>query len=116
MTDTTVNRVYEMTKEQYDVFFNCIDCGVNTRKIGEYYLVNDDVWAAAGGTPNVTGVLTSEMLCIGCLEKRIKRRLRPNDFPPVEANLGNKSPRLYSRVFGKRRRGEAPRKEMIHDG
>jgi hypothetical protein len=78
---------------------NCIDCGVNTNpgapprelleflmerdghaQIGyneesEVYIVRNKIWKAAG----MEGY--GGCLCIGCLEKRIGRRLRPKDFP-----------------------------------
>lgn len=83
--------------------WNCIDCGVNTApgipsraefenafaadvlrvKQGveytvdehyEIYHVRDSVWKAAGIEP------MGGCLCIGCLEKRLGRELRPKDF------------------------------------
>jgi hypothetical protein len=77
----------------------CIDCGFNTApgcstrvemelafmdgrdgieqsftSDSEIYMVKDKVWQAAGMEPY------GGCLCIGCLEKRIGRRLRPKDF------------------------------------
>jgi hypothetical protein len=82
----------------------CVDCGVNTdpsnptkkemakriweaklagREWGdtitiddrcEVYMVREKVWAEAGMGPY------GGCLCIGCLEKRLGRRLRPKDF------------------------------------
>jgi hypothetical protein len=81
----------------------CIDCGVNTapgvlnrtefeqafraraltsQKLievhfsdwSEVYMVRDAVWAAAGILP------FGGCLCIGCLERRLGRRLTPKDF------------------------------------
>jgi hypothetical protein len=78
----------------------------------EYYLVRDEVWAAASG-PAITGPVTgphasaAHWLCIGCLEARLGRRLEPGDFtsrgwrafwrlvPRVAW-----SPRLLDRVYG----------------
>jgi hypothetical protein len=40
----------------------------------EMYTVRDAVWARAGMQP------TGGCLCVGCLEKRIGRRLKPKDF------------------------------------
>jgi hypothetical protein len=78
---------------------NCIDCGYNTfpgaapRELAEFlmsrdgnvpmtvtedaevYIVRDAVWKAAGMEPY------GGCLCIGCLEKRIGRKLKPKDFP-----------------------------------
>jgi hypothetical protein len=76
----------------------CLDCGVNTApgcpnrkqtELGfllhggmrckvtdesEVYTVKDKVWQATG----LEGM--GGCLCIGCLEKRIGRRLKPDDF------------------------------------
>src|SRR5215831_3868750 len=77
----------------------CIDCGTNTapgvpdgattiqqfnmgaKKITmhvdantEIYMVRDAIWKKAGMEP------FSGCLCIGCLEKRLGRRLKPKDF------------------------------------
>jgi hypothetical protein len=78
----------------------CVDCGFNTapgcldRKEAEIaialygrfnnhftweqemYLVKDEVWQQTGLA------CYGGCLCIGCLEKRIGRRLKPNDFVP----------------------------------
>jgi hypothetical protein len=53
----------------------CVDCGVNTLAAdGEYYMVSDELWAAAGmGKPG-------GMLCLECLERRIGRPLAMEDF------------------------------------
>jgi len=56
--------------------FRCIDCGKNTHG-GEYYMVHDSVWAASGIAPH------GGMLCLGCLETRIGRELRPDDFSGI---------------------------------
>ena len=76
----------------------CIDCGYNTfpgappRELAEFlmnrdgthpltitddceiYIVKDSVWKAADVEPY------GGCLCIGCLERRIGRRLKPKDF------------------------------------
>jgi hypothetical protein len=81
--------------------WNCLDCGFNTapgcstridaliafmfdatkegveQSIGddaEVYTVHERVWARAGVPPG------GGCLCIGCLEGRIGRRLKPKDF------------------------------------
>jgi hypothetical protein len=79
--------------------WSCIDCGYNTAPgmLGrvelekaidanpegieqsidansEVYTVSDAVWARAGMEP------MGGCLCIGCLEKRIGRKLKPKDF------------------------------------
>ena len=84
----------------------CIDCGMNTapgtppRRLmaflfqqagmdaevkscitwdSEVYTVRDSVWKKAGIAP------MGGCLCIGCLERRIGRRLEPKDFPADDA-------------------------------
>src|SRR6516164_5932789 len=76
----------------------CIDCGYNTnpgappRELAEFlmnrdgevpmtltpdseiYAVKNRLWKAAGMEP------WGGCLCVGCLERRIGRRLRPKDF------------------------------------
>jgi hypothetical protein len=67
----------------------CVDCHVDTLEAGEFYMVRDDVWPldARGG-----------MLCVGCLEERIGRRLTPADFTDAPINrLGRNSTRLRAR-------------------
>lgn len=50
---------------------NCSHCG---RVVRQQYLVHDKVWALAG-MPSVVGLLH-----VGCIEKRIGRRLTRRDF------------------------------------
>jgi hypothetical protein len=78
--------------------WHCVDCGVNTApgipdgptlraylaltgkcetrltRDSEVYTVRDGVWAKAGMTP------WGGCLCVGCLEKRLGRRLKSEDF------------------------------------
>jgi hypothetical protein len=69
----------------------CVDCGIDTcpttAKRGcrhkarwEYYMVHDVVWAKAGMDSD------GGHLCIGCLEKRLGRMLRPRDFTGAPIN------------------------------
>jgi hypothetical protein len=94
----------------------CVDCGVNTApgvptkaefkaafaagaqgvpwtvdERCEIYVVRDSVWKAAG----LGG--WDGCLCIGCLEKRIGRRLKPKDFPDHFFNHYPGTPRLLNR-------------------
>jgi hypothetical protein len=55
--------------------FCCLDCGVNTGTIGEYYILRDEVWLAA--VPRRHG-----MLCLGCVEARLHRRLTATFLAP----------------------------------
>ena len=76
----------------------CMDCGVDTFKVYEYYMLRDILWQEV--QPDVCG-----MLCIGCVEHRLGRRLIPTDFiPDVPLNSldheWSKSERLVSRLTG----------------
>lgn len=72
----------------------CIDCHQDTGKIKEFYFINTNTWLTALGSKQ-------GMLCIGCLEKRLGRELRQDDFPNVTINsprYGDKSQRLMQRM------------------
>ena len=76
--------------------FSCLDCRIDTDVIGEYYSVRDEVWTAA--VPDQDG-----MLCIGCLEARIHRRLTAHDFTDAPINfIFAQSLRLISRLRRRR--------------
>jgi hypothetical protein len=73
---------------------NCADCGVDTITLGEWYMVRPEVWeqAWAGRRKSWHGkVPGTEILCIGCLERRIGRALCCCDFTyapsPMSARL-----------------------------
>jgi hypothetical protein len=86
----------------------CVDCGTETLPVddrrAEWYIVADEVWAAAHMAPN-------GCLCIGCLEARIGRQLTPADFP-ADIGINNlsitddrkawswRTPRLIARLSG----------------
>jgi hypothetical protein len=85
----------------------CCDCGVDTmplerdggRDCCEYYMVHNDVWRAAG--------MQAGVLCIGCLEGRLGRRLTPQDFTnsPINNDLPWDTARLAERLLIIRRLG-----------
>lgn len=84
-----------------DHVFCCVDCQVNTSDLGEYYMVSDAIWAATGLDDD------GGMLCIGCLESRIGRKLTPADFSDALINvMTQQSPRLRARLTGET--GAAP--------
>lgn len=75
--------------------FLCLDCGIDTGKIKEFYFVTTEIWLQAVDSAN-------GMLCIGCLEKRLGRILDKEDFPNITINsvrFNDKSQRLMSRMF-----------------
>jgi hypothetical protein len=72
--------------------FLCIDCKRDT--LDEYYMVSDNIWAEAHMETH------GGMLCIGCLEKRLRRKLGPSDFPdyPINTLKISRSARLRDRL------------------
>jgi hypothetical protein len=52
----------------------------NAVRLGEWYMVHDDVWKAAG-METMGGAL-----CIGCLEERLGRDLTADDFKDCPLN------------------------------
>ena len=85
--------------------FLCLDCGVDTGSIDQYYRVTNELWARVN--PGGDG-----MLCIGCLEKRLGRELTPDDFPNGADRSSPKSERLLKRL-GDSRKSEAKFKEAV---
>ena len=67
---------------------NCADCGVGCHSIGEWYMVRDKIWAQAwaGRRKPYHDMPGQEILCIGCLEKRIGRTLVRSDFTKALVN------------------------------
>jgi|SRR6516162_9561785 hypothetical protein len=84
----------ELVKQAVEAtyMFDCNDCGIST--FNEYYLVLENIWDNYG--------CGDGMLCIGCLEKRIGRKLRTTDFVQCHMNTigygGGKSHRLVDRL------------------
>lgn len=78
-------------------FYPCDDCGLLTAPDDgpdEWYTVRDDVWSAAGASPD-------DILCVGCLEQRLGRELCSRDFIPSILNdpgYGRHSERLVDRL------------------
>ena len=61
--------------------FYCDDCGECTNCIGEYYMVEDEVWYSA-----LSPMRKADMLCVGCVELRIGRLLTKDDFSDAPLN------------------------------
>jgi len=78
--------------------FYCKDCGndISIWGIAEWFMVSDKVWEASGAGKE-------DDLCVGCLEKRMGRKLSPDDFGgpggffPVN-KIFEHSPRLRNRL------------------
>lgn len=75
--------------------FCCLDCGVDVGKIGEYCMLKDRTWFSIHNS-------NKGMLCIGCIEKRLGRKLKSEDFNDCYLNNkafgNNKSMRLIERL------------------
>lgn len=59
----------------------CVDCRVDTHHIQESYMVHDRVWKKAGMKPD------GGRLCVGCIERRLGRKLNCNDFFLIGLNI-----------------------------
>jgi hypothetical protein len=78
---------------------HCDDCGFGTLLLNEYYMVTDTVWKQAWAGHRKWWHL--EILCIGCLEARLNRKLTRDDF--IDAPINNPdseymSERLLDRI------------------
>jgi hypothetical protein len=74
--------------------WRCLDCGINTDAIDEYYMLQNEVWAQVN--PGIDG-----KLCIGCVERRLGRTLTAADFTDGKINTSatlRRSPRLTERL------------------
>ena len=62
---------------------HCRDCGIDTVRAGETYMVRDELWPT-GRSDGSPGPMDGT-LCIACLERRLGRALVPGDFvrPPI---------------------------------
>ena len=72
----------------------CNDCGVDCAKIGEYYMACSSLWEGE------LGLGLNDNLCIGCLEKRLGRRITMLDFSRWPNSPWEHSQRLARVVFG----------------
>lgn len=69
----------------------CMDCKIDTGKIGEHYMLIDSVWSQVHSSKK-------GMLCIGCLEQRLDRIITARDFNTSYIN----KPRVMSNRLMKR--------------
>ena len=70
----------------------CAECNVDTLRAREFYMVADATWLATCDT-------YKGFLCIGCIERRLGRRLKPDDFTDAPVNNpAGCSPRLRARL------------------
>ena len=67
--------------------FLCLDCKKDTCELDEYYMLKDNIWREAN--PRIKG-----MLCLDCVERRLKRKLHKKDFLPFQMNF-NQARKCY---------------------
>lgn len=85
------------TKDEFDQYLTCTDCGIDTRTECGYGLKHN-IWEIAyPGYSRGIGVGSSRP-CIGCLEKRLGRPLTAADFNWPKAPDPTCSDRLNQRV------------------
>lgn len=76
--------------------FACKGCGFDTLNNNEYYMVKNEIWLY------VNNGRSEGMLCIGCVELRLGRRLTRKDFTDAPINgyeiFKYKSARLANRL------------------
>jgi hypothetical protein len=90
--DAAQERIERLRKK---MCFHCLDCREDTKAIGEDYMVTNELWLS------VVNDYDGGKLCVGCIEKRLGRELRTEDFTVVPLNnprYGTKSERLKSRL------------------
>jgi len=74
--------------------FLCLDCGIDTARNNELYMLINQTWA-------LTGLSKFGMLCVLDVERRIGRKLVKSDFNASYLNdlrTASKSARLISRM------------------
>lgn len=77
----------------------CTDCGCKPWDLGEDFYVRDGLWLIT-----IPAKKRDDVICIGCFEKRLGRKLTRHDFKPWFRNNRcysiSKTP-LYWRMTGK---------------
>lgn len=87
---------YWERRKLYGRLGDCVDCYLDTYEADEYYMVHNHLWTIYGPKRG--------MLCIGCLEERMGRKLNAADFTdyPINRNPDQyRSSRLRNRLSAK---------------
>ena len=76
--------------------YQCNDCGVNVVTVGEFYMLHLDIWE------DQLGLGWDDNLCIGCLEKRLGRKVSLVDMCSIPNYpwMKPRSIRLMHQLFG----------------
>jgi hypothetical protein len=72
---------------------NCADCGIGTITAGEWFMVHNHVWEQAWAGRRKSWqrrVPGQEILCIGCLERRIGRTLTGHDITHARSPISDR--------------------------
>lgn len=86
--------VYRMSRREI-AQHTCISCGVNIVEIGDYCMLNPDIW------DRKLRLQWTDNMCIACIEKRLGRKLRLGDFSNMPMIEGfPMSDVLRDRLFG----------------
>jgi hypothetical protein len=91
-----------LTEEEYAEAFACSVCPA--RPARGYYMVTDEVWAAAQLGPK-------QMACLHCLAERLGRPLRAADFTPAPINKDFVTALEANEVVGRAK----PKERIDHD-
>src|SRR5262249_46000089 len=89
----------------------CKDCEANVGMTGEWCMLKNStwekVWPGTSQKDRYAQMPLKHNLCIGCIEKRLSRRLTRRDFAPNDPHnnvrgkrAGGYSPRLRNRLRG----------------
>jgi hypothetical protein len=93
--------------------YACNDCEVNVAAVGEFYMLDPKIWSGR------LGLGWDDNLCIGCLERRLGRKISARDmssFPSYDW-MAPASERLMDRLgFKRNSNGKWLRKRMPRTG
>lgn len=67
-----------------------MECHINTLGTGHYYILKNNLWVEITSRKFKGHLGETGMLCLNCVEKRLGRRLVPEDFDltiPVNYNI-----------------------------
>lgn len=69
----------------------CKDCKTNCSHIGEFYFIKTELWKSVARIDII--------LCIGCVEQRLGRKLDKSDFTQCYINDPKKSKGMSQRLL-----------------
>lgn len=77
-------------------FAYCLDCGVDTLEIRDWYMLQLEVWQKVITSKDP---IARRFLCILCLEKRLGRTLEAADF--VDAPINKPNPKMSALLMSR---------------